>query len=544
MMSTTIFTNGSIFTARASEPWVEALAVAGASIVGVGDRRELLETWPDAVEHDLAGSTLVPGFIDAHNHFLATGEGLAEGLAEGLGSVDLRFPDVASADDLLRMVAAAAATTAPGRHISGTGFDHGKYRLPTREQLDRASAGHAVFLHHVSGHAVLVNSVALSLAGLDESVADPAGGRFERDADGRLTGLCLDAAMGAVMPSDVDIGSHGPNFHTRAPLEELVEAVERASAAYLAAGLTCVCDAQVTAREMRAYREALERGSLGVRTVCMPLSHQLEEFRALGLAGPIGDDRLSIGHLKIYADGTLTGKTAGFSDAVGATDQVATYFHEPERLVALIAEAWSDGWRIGVHAQGDRAIGLVLDGFERGHRAVPRADARPRIEHAGYPGPDGIERMRRLGVIPVSQPSYLFEFGDEYVDSLGEHAHDLQPWRDQLAAGLKVVISSDSDVASYRPLETVANAMARSTRSGRTLGSRHRLSLEEALTAHTIDAAFAVGLEGNLGSAEAGTAADLTAIRGDLRAMEPDEIRRSRVSMTMIAGRTVFGDEP
>ena len=153
--------------------------------------------------------------------------------------------------------------------------------------------------------------------------------------------------------------------------------------------------------------------------------------------------------------------------------------------------------------------------------------------------------MRRLGVIPVSQPSYLFDFGDEYVDSLGEHAHDLQPWRDQLSAGLKVVISSDSDVASYRPLETVANAMARSTRSGRTLGSRHRLSLEEALTAHTIDAAFAVGLEGNLGSAEAGTAADLTAIEGDLRAMEPDEIRRSRVSMTMIAGRTVFdGDEP
>ena len=147
-------------------------------------------------------------------------------------------------------------------------------------ELDAAAGNHPLHLFHTSGHNVLVNSLVLSEAGIDQTATDPAGGRFVRDGDGRLTGLCLDAACGLVLPTAVDIGSHGPNFHTRAPMEALVAAVDRASRAYLAAGLTCVADAQVTVRELAAYREARARGVLGVRTVCMPLSHQLDAYRS------------------------------------------------------------------------------------------------------------------------------------------------------------------------------------------------------------------------------------------------------------------------
>jgi predicted amidohydrolase YtcJ len=502
-----IFANGAVFSGVRGAPWSEAVATRGADVVAVGDLADLRREMPGAFEHDLGGGTLLPGLVDAHNHLLATGESLA--------SIDLRFPLVDSGDVLLRAIREAAARATPGETISGFGFDHGWYPLPTLADLDAAAGDHPVHLFHTSGHHVLVNSLVLREAGVGDDTPDPPGGRFDRDDAGRVTGLCLDAACGEVLPTDVDIGSHGPNFHVRAPLETLVAAVTRASTAYLEAGLTCVADAQVTARELAAYREARARGVLPIRTVCMPLSHQLEDFAALGLTGPFGDDRLSIGHLKIYADGTLTGGTAAFGNALGFASQEASFFHEPDDLVALIERAWIDGWRVAVHAQGDRAIALVLDGFEAGARAAPRPDARPRIEHAGFPTPKGVERMRARGVMAVNQPSYLFDYGDQYLDSLGEHAHELQPWRTEIDAGVRVVISSDSDVSSYRPLTTIANAMRRETRGGVVLGDRHRLTLDEALFAHTVDAAYAVGREDRIGSLEPGKAAEATIIDGE-----------------------------
>ena len=454
----TIYSNGTVFTGNRRRPWVEACAVRGSRILGVGPTSEVRRDHPGAIEHDLDGGTLLPGLIDAHNHFLSTGESLA--------SLDLRYPGVDSAESLLQAIRDAAEHTPASDAITGFGFDNAKYELPTLAELDDAAGNHPLHLFHTSGHNVLVNTLVLAEAGVDEAASDPPGGRFVRDRDGRLTGLCLDAACGLVLPTAVDIGSHGPNFHTRAPMEALVAAVDRASRAYLAAGLTCVADAQVTARELAAYREARTRGVLGVRTVCMPLSHQLDAYRSVGLVGPFGDGELSIGHLKIYADGSLTGGTAAFSEELHVRGQDASFFHEPEDLVELIERAWSLGWRIAVHAQGDRAISSVLDGFEKGLARGSHDDPRPRIEHCGYPGQVGIQRMRAVGAIAVNQPSYLHDYGDEYAESLGDAVHDLQPWRDELEAGVRVVISSDSDVSSYRPLTTIANAMLRRTRDG------------------------------------------------------------------------------
>ena len=151
--------------------------------------------------------------------------------------------------------------------------------------------------------------------------------------------------------------------------------------------------------------------------------------------------------------------------------------------------------------------------------------------------------MRALGVTAVNQPSYLFDFGDQYLDSLGEHVHELQPWRTELDAGVRVVISSDSDVSSYRPLTTIANAMRRETRAGVVLGDRHRLTLDEALFAHTVDAAYAVGLDDRIGSLEPGKAADLTILSADLRGLPSKEIAAVPVATTIIDGETVFEPE-
>lgn len=532
--TTLVLFNGSIFTADPAQPWAQAIAIRDGSIEAVGGDASVRRS--EFKEIDLDGRTVVPGFIDAHNHYLATGEMLAH--------VDVKYPGVASIDDLVEVIAGAAADTPPGEWINATGFDHAKYGegdSPTRWDLDRATAEHPVTVLHVSGHYVLVNSAALAARNLSNDTPDPQGGKLVRDAAGRITGLCLDAAMGLVLPVAVDIGSHGPNFHVDAPLDELVAAVDRAGRAFVAAGLTTVCDAQVTSRELRGYREAYRRGQWWVRTACMPLSHQLDEYGSIGLTGPFGNDEFWLGAMKFYADGSLIGGTAAFWEPYGEHGEFGgSLFWEQGELRTMIIEAHSQGWQVGVHAQGDRALDATLDAIEAAGLAHPRSDARHRIEHAGCPTPDQIQRMAELGVIAVNQPGYLFDSGDEFLERLGDRAHMIQPFRAEIEAGVKMVLSSDSDVASYRPLDTISAAVRRKTFKGLDIGADQTLTVEEAVRAHTIDAAYALFAEDRIGSIEPGKHADLVIIDGDLFGTPSEEIPDLPIWMTMLGGRIVF----
>ena len=543
--------NGRVLTARRELPRAEAVGIRGAEIVAVGTSEDVRATVPGAEIIDAAGRTVLPGLIDAHNHFLATGESLA--------TIDVRYPEVGSVDELVAAIAAAAGRAPAGEpgYLHAYGFDHAKYdRTPTRWDLDRAAPRNPVLVGHVSGHYVLANSLALQRSGVTDATPDPPGGRIDRDESGRPTGLFRDAAMGLVQPVAVDIGHHGPNFHVTAEPGELVAAVERAGRAYVAAGLTTVCDAQVTSRELRAYRDARAEGRLLVRTVCMPLSHQLSDYQAIGMAGPFGDEWLSVGPMKFYCDGSLIGGTAAFSTesglgADGGPGQEAepgadagVLYWEPGELAAAIEQAHLAGWQIGVHAQGDAAIGIVLDAFACARQARPVPDPRFRIEHCGYPTAAQLARMRDLGVIAVCQPSYLHDSGDEFLDGMSRRvpgaAHRLQPLRDELDLGIRVVLSSDSDVASYRPLDTIAAAVGRRTRSGRPIGPDQALTVGEAVLAHTIDAACAIRAEHRIGSLEPGKLADAVVLGGDLENCPPAEIGEMNIDVTVLGGQVTY----
>ena len=530
--------NGAVFTGLRARPWADSLVLDGARVSLVGGRKELSDASPGAVEVDLAGRTLLPGLIDAHNHFLGTGESLTF-----IGLQDIRPTSKAA---LLDCVAAAAVDTPKDEVIALAGFDPAKLTdgSPTRWDFDKVAPAHRVVAYHVSGHGVLVSSAVLSDFGVDESTTDPPGGSFARDAAGRLTGLCLDSAMQLVVPSAVDIGAHGPNFHTRATADQLTGAVHRAQQAFIEAGLTAVCDAQVTSREMAAYQAVDASGQLRLRTVCMPLSHQLADFAAVGVTGPFGGDRLRIGHMKFYADGTLIGHTALCHEAYGAgSDENGYLFRNHEEFTTDLIEAYRLGWRVGIHVQGDAAIELVLDAIEAAGAAHPRPDRRPRLEHAGLPSDQQILRMSKMGVITVNQPSYLYEMGDQFLADFGERAHRLQPLRNELHADVRVVISSDSDVASYRPLHSIAAAIERKTMTGTSIGGDQALTLDEALFAHTVDAAFAIGWEDEIGSLEPGKAASVTIVDGDLRNASPDEVREMEIWSTIIDGDVVHGED-
>ncbi|HXG39814.1 MAG TPA: amidohydrolase, partial [Candidatus Limnocylindrales bacterium] len=424
----------------------------------------------------------------------------------------------------------------------GGGLDWSAFaegRLPTRHDLDAATRDHPVLIEHVSGHAVLVNSRALELRGLDDDVRDPPGGSFDRDERGRLTGIVREAATSLVLGPSVDIGHHGPNFHVEVELEEAVGYLEGAAPRYLAEGITAVGDPQVTRRELAAYREARRRGVLGPRVTALPLSSQLEAYESIGLAGPLGDDRLRIAGMKFYTDGAITAGTAAFSEGLGPERSPGSFYHEPDAFRTLVGRAHRAGWQIAVHVMGDRAYELYLEALEAAFRERPRDDPRPRVEHGTYPTPDQRRRMAALGVVPVTQPGSIRELGDIWVRQLGERVHETMPFRAWLELGIRPAISSDAFVQSYRPLDTISAACWRVTPSGRRIGPHHELTVEEALRAHTLDAARALVLEDRLGSIEPGKLADLAVVDGDLLATPPERIGELRVWLTVLGGRIV-----
>ena len=522
-----------ILTMDPARPRAAAIGIEGGRIVAVGDVEAVRgELPPDAEEIDAGARTVVPGFVDAHNHYLAT--------AESFAGVEAR--DVTSVAELQRRVGEFAERQAPGTWIRGHGLEWSAYaegRQPTRSDLDEVSRTHPILLEHVSGHAILVNSLAMEERGVSDDVRDPDGGTFDRDDRGRPTGIARDAATNLLLGPSVDIGHHGPNFHTELEIDEGVAMLAAAAPRYFAAGLTTIADPQVSRRELGIYREARRRGVPGPRIVAMPLSHQLDELVEVGLAGPFGDDRLRIGAMKFYTDGAITAGTAAFSEGLGPSRSTGTFYHEPDAFRALIARAHAAGWQVAIHTMGDRAFDLALDALEGAFDAHGSHDARPRVEHGTFPTPPQRERMAALGVIPVTQPGSIRELGSVWKLQLGDRLHEAMPMRAWLDLGIRPAISSDAFVQSFRPLDTVSAATHRVTPDGTRAGPHHELSIEEAVRAHTIDAARAIRMEDRLGSIEAGKLADVAVVDGDLLAAEPVRIGELGVWLTLQDGAVV-----
>jgi predicted amidohydrolase YtcJ len=535
-----VLVNGRVFTARTGEPAFDGgVAIAGDRIVAVGGDHAVRTAAPaDATIIDVDGASILPGFVDAHHHLAFTGAELA--------SVDVRYPGVSSIEELVATVAEAAERTPDGEWIRAVGLNPEMFpdgRLPTRWDLDQATRVHPVIVQHMSGHHALANSLGLERRALTDDLSDPEGGHLVRDERGRLTGYCLDAAQQLVVPPAVDIGHHGPGFHDDAPPEEVIADIDRGSRAALEAGITAVVDAQVTRRELDGYRAARARGLLGVRVTAMPISSQLDDYDAIGLAGPFGDDRLAIGPMKFYADGALTGGTAAFSTPYGPDDAYtgSLYWGSEDDFRAAIGRAHAAGWQIGVHAQGDRAIDRVLDAYEAALEADPRDDHRHRIEHCGGPRPDQIARMARLGVMAIGQPRYFWDAGDAWLTALDPgRAHRLQPYREYVKAGVRFALSSDAPVASYRPLDTIASAMLRQTVSGAVVGPDQTLTLEQSVRACTADAAFSYFAEDRSGTLEVGKLADAVVLDGDLFAAPTEQLGEMAVALTVVGGEVAY----
>ncbi|MFC8077458.1 amidohydrolase [Streptomyces sp. NPDC057307] len=517
-MLCTRLTNARFLTMDPDHPVAHDLGIWRGRIVGLD---EAVTSLPAAEVIDLQGATVLPGFIDAHVHLAWT----------GFKADTVSIAGRTRIDDVLAVVAEAAARQgSPGGWLSIAGYDQRALgRHLTAAELDTVSHGHKVYLLHDSGHGCVVNSAVLGLLPADIP-----------HENGFLTEGAMGVARALRLP------------HSQ---RELAEAIGRAARTCLTEGITACAEAGIGGAlfghspvELGAYQLAREEGLLPLRVQLMVAADRLRPVDAhqddgipraldLGLRTGFGDDRLSVGALKIYTDGGMMARTAALSGPYEGLDHSGQLQDDPDALADTIVAGHLAGWQLAVHAIGDRAADLALDALERAQRLRPRPGARHRIEHAGLIRPDQLPRFARLGLSAVVQPNFLRYFGDDYAAVMGAGR---APWlyrgRAFLDHGIPLVGSSDRPVTDGSPLRAVQFMVERAAESGQVIGPDEGITVDEALHAYTAAGAFACHWEDTLGSLTPGKSADLVVLGDDPRRVDTARIGDIEVVATYVDG--------
>ena len=492
-------------------PRAQAVAVQGERILAVGSdgeiRRQARSSRAEAI--DCRGQAVLPGFIDAHCHVLA--------YAASLLSVDCGPDAVSSIGDIQAAVRRQAGVTAAGRWIRAVGYseaDLAEGRHPTRRDLDLAAPDHPVRLIHRSGHAYVLNSLALRLCGIGMETAEPPGGYMERDAaSGEPSGLLLE--MNELVDRAVPPLSR----------EELLQGVRLASRRFLAAGITSVVDASHTngPPEWELLRRLRQEGHLLPRLTAM-VGFEQREAAARWKENEGGDACLELGAVKIVI------KELG-----------EEIYPEEDALAEMVVQAHAQGWQVAIHAVEERAVAAAAGALSRALAQLPRQNHRHRIEHCGVCPPALVERVAKAGVMVVTQPSFLYYNGDRYLRQVSPQRQPyLYPLRSLLGAGVRLAGGSDCPVVGPEVVAGLYGAVARRSKGGEEVGGEESISIEEALGLYTTGAAYASFAEGERGSIAPGGLADLVVLSGDPMACPPGELTALRSQMAIVGGRVAW----
>jgi len=539
-----LLVNGKIFTADEKFTVAEAVAVDGEKIVAVGKSDELRAKYQAAKEIDLQGKLVTPGFNDAHVHFFRG--------ALSLLTVDLF--NAKSAEEAAARVAAKVKEVKPNEWIIGRGWDHTLWggKFPTKADLDKVVPNNPVYLTRVDGHVSWANSAALRLAKVDKNTKNPEGGEIEHDANGEPTGILKETAQGLV-----------GNLIPQPSAEQQNKGMELALKMAREYGITSVQD-NSGYETTKLYREFLKADKLTVRVSewqnfedsVDELKRQRTEFASF----KDNPSRLKLGALKGYVDGTLGSKTAAmlapFSDDEGNSGIPR---RSQEELTKMIVERDKEGWQIALHAIGDRANRMALEGFkisadETGVTAFKKSLAyqglaekklpRHRIEHAQVVNPSDFKRFAELGVIASMQPTHAISDKRWAESRLGEYrVLGAYAWHFMKSYGVHVPFGTDFPVESINPYQTLYAAVSRQDTDGEPFGGwqpQERLSMAEAIRCHTFESAYAEFAEKEKGTIAAGMYADLVVHSKDLLTIEPKEILTTAPLYTIFNGKIVY----
>ncbi len=531
-----IFFGGDIVTVDPRDAIVEAVAVRDGRIAAVGRRDDIIAlAGAGTLLTDLAGRALLPGLIDAHGHLGMTGQKLA--------SANLSPPPigpVSSISGLQRELREQIdrKNIQPGEWVVGMGYDDTDIedlRHPTREDLDAVSREHPVVAVHVSGHLMGVNTVALEFAGITGTTTDPEGGHFRRLPNGEPDGVLEETAMSAIFSC---IPQSTP--------EEAADQVRAACDYYASLGATTAQEAALYQPSFVAACCALDADArLPIDVVAYPL---VIYARAMLAADPGRARRFRFGGMKVTTDGSIQGYTAFFSQPYhiqppGKSDYAGfPSFESQDKLNALVVDGYENNWQVMAHANGDAAIGMVIEATKAAAARFPGADRRTTIIHAQTIRDDQLDEVAHLGVSLSFFPGHVYYWGDRHRDIfLGpERAARINPMRSGLDRGIPITLHHDSPVTPPDILSVVWAAVNRVTSGGRSLGPEQRMTPREAVRAVTIDAARQLYEEDRKGSIEAGKLADLVVLSANPLTVEPMSIRNIAVEETIKEGETVY----
>ena len=517
-----------IITVDTNRPRAQALAVADGRFIAVGSDESVRSFIGGNTRLlDLAGKTIVPGFIDAHAH---PGPEYPEDAP--WASVDCRPEKVRTIEALVAALKRKVQRTPPGQWVTGARYQETKLgRHPTRWDLDRASTNHPIIISHSSGHQSVCNSLALELAKVNRDTADPAGGKFVRDEHGELSGLLQERAASIVRSA----GPRRPN----PPEAETLAAYRVGFRRYLSRGVTSVHVAG-TSPSGAATLERARTDELPLRFYFMLREGSLDDAVQRKASGST-DTGARYGAIKLFHGNSLSGQTCWLSKPY---ENRPDYFGVPparsqEALNQLILRVHETGLQACVHSNGDREIEMLLNAFEHALKQKLRADHRHRIEHCSVVTEALLLRIRKLGLVVVPH-SYIWEHGDK-MENYGAWRWDwMHPARSLIDLGIPMAGHSDDPVSVADPLLRIQDMVTRTSAEGKVYGAKQRISAEEALHAWTLGGAFASFEEGRKGSIASGKLADFVVLSDDPTGVVPDAIRNIRIEMTVVGGKTVF----
>jgi predicted amidohydrolase YtcJ len=520
-----VVVNARVYTSDPALPRAEAFAVKNGRFVAVGsasDVRNLAS--PRTAVIDAQRMTVTPGFIDAHCH--------PSGVQELYGvNTNLR-----TVREIQSAIKKKADATPAGFWVTGFMFDDTKLDRPlTRKDLDEATTEHPVSVAHRGGHTNFYNSRAFELAGITKDTPDPPDGRFFRD-NGDLNGRVAENARDVLYR----VGRR-ETFTPEQRRERARNGMRHMSQLFNATGLTSVHNAGTTPDAIRAYEDCRHNGELTHRAYMMIRSNEaFSGLKAANIYTGFGDEWIRVGGIKFVADGSASERTMRMSTPYVGTSDYGILTMTQEQLYEAVDDAHSHNFQVGVHANGDVTIDMVLKAYERALQKWPDPNRRHRIEHCTLVNPDLVRRIKASGVIPTPFWTYVYYHGEKWKEYGDEKVGRMFAHRSFLDAGIRVPGASDYTPGPFEPLMAIQSMVTRTDYKGRLWGANQKVTVDEALTIATINGAYASSEEQLKGSITAGKLADFVVLEQDPHEVAPDQIMNIKVNRTVVGGKTVF----
>jgi hypothetical protein len=508
-----------------TQPLVESVAILGDRFLAAGSNTDLKSLeGPRTRVIDGTGMTVTPGFIDAHSH--------PDGSNEVTGA-DVNLRSITAIKDAMR---AQAAVTAPDQWVIGNKYDDTKLsdgRPVNRHDLDEAVPSQAAVIMHRGGHTAVVNTRGLELAGIRKNTPDPEGGHFGRE-NGELTGFLAEKALVVIQNAGT-----WPEI-TREVRQQGVALMSRKMAA---AGLTSSTDAWGTSEGLTAFQDARSAGELLTRLSYMPSGTEpiYAALKQAGIRSGFGDEWIRIGAVKFGADGSASERTMRMSTPyAGRPDDYGILTMSQEEIDAAVDDAVANGFRIGIHANGDVTIDMVLQAYERALDGWQGANPRFRLEHCSLVNPDLLTRIKQSGSIPTPFYTYAHYHGNKWVDYGPEKMQWMFAHKSFLDYDIPVAPASDYTPGPFEPLMAIQSMVTRKDFEGRIWGPNQRIKVNQAMKICTVNGAYASMEENIKGSITPGKLADLVMLGGDPNDTVHDQIKNIPVISTIVGGKTVF----